>query len=78
MWLQIIVEVVAGTRRAAALSSRVSETRKMRRQTQEVDSDRREYLNPGEDSSSDGIPSFLIVVFVGWFSTLMKSLWLLE
>lgn len=73
MWLQIIAEVLACTRRAAVLSSQVSETWKIRRQTQEVDSDRPEYLNAEEDSSSEGIASFL-VVFVNWFSTLMKSL----
>ena len=74
MWLQIIAKVVAGTRRVAVLSSQVNETWKIRRQTQEVDSDRPEYLNAEEDSSLEGIPSFLIVVFVDWLSTLMKSL----
>lgn len=64
MWLQIIVEVVLGTRRAASLNSRVNETQKIRRQTQEVDSDRTEYLNLGEDSSSEGIPTFLLLCFL--------------
>lgn len=55
MWLQIIAEVVAGTRRVAVLSSQFNKTWKIRRQTQEVDSDRPEYLNAEEDSSSEGI-----------------------